>query len=694
MDDNAHAACYIFKPAAQEDGDINPRPPKRRRLAKATSKNLEEDVPWPRLLGGLESQESVKLRKSLFESTWATQQAKLDKVGHTVDEQVVHDVLSHGRLGETAGHESLPTHLLVASATAQHEFQQAMERRMQDTAYNNDVMVSLQPTHCSNLQTALKTIIKASIAGHRGEEAYADFLAVNKALIPMNFDLELLHRCVQQDKIERILISVADIETFDTTVLSELISTFHSWSDRIPFMLFVGISTTTGLFESRFSRATISLLDTHFVATNASGASESTLFNMYETLQHDSATQIFLGPSIVNGLAELAEAQSTTPDTLVRALKYAYMSHFFANPLSALDVQFKGDTQWDPAICNAIRSLPAFKNLCEPLARGDRTQRQNARELLTSDESLRREAEAAIPAGQDYMHSCLRAIRTLRHLYHSKLHIHTVKNTPWATETDLLASLPDLTRSETFKAIEDTMRARQTTSLSEIVDSETETETNHLSDLENYCSETGTQVDQQAAVPFLRAYLQHRTPISPSSSSPTSSPLQSGISPFRQFLAEAFTMTHRMPLSQIIHPRPRHAIERALTRPADYLGCSCCGAAGDDMTTATRATLPPTSVLVHMLNEAGVVINVRDLWDAFRDTVSPGVRRRGEEESGDGGEEEGEGEDHEEDGAQSERQVLALFYRALAELRYLGLIRQSKRKPGIECIQKTAWMGL
>jgi origin recognition complex subunit 3 len=98
-----------------------------------------------------------------------------------------------------------------------------------------------------------------------------------------------------------------------------------------------------------------------------------------------------------------------------------------------------------------------------------------------------------------------------------------------------------------------------------------------------------------------------------------------------------------------------------------------------------------------MLNEAGSIINVRDLWDAFRDTIAPTVlesemggaagRNDGKDREGDEGE--GEGID-----AANERRLLALFYRSLAELRHLGLIRQSKRKPGVDCIAKTAWMGL
>jgi origin recognition complex subunit 3 len=549
---------------------------------------------------------------------------------------------------------------------------------MQDnTSRQKDILVSLQPMQCSNLQTALKTIIKASIAGHQGEKVYADFLAENKALIPMNFDLELLHRYVRQDNVDRVLISVMDVEMFDTSVLSDLISTLHSWSDRIPFVLFIGISTTTGLSESRFSRATISLLDAHFIETKASGGADDTLFNMYETLQHDSETQTFLGPSVVNVLAELAEAQSTTLGTLARALKYTYMSHFFANPLATLGAQLDADTTWDPALCKAIRNLPSFQNWCESLARSDKAQRQRARQVLASDEALQTEAKEAIRAGREYMHSCLRATQTLRHIYHTKLLLN--KTTPWETEADLIASLPDLTKSETFKAIEETMTNQSMTLLSGFLDGKA----TELDDPRNYYVETGDPSGQGGAA-FLRAYVRDRTAVSSSSTS-----LQQGLSPFRQFLAEAFTITHKSPLSQIVHPRPRHGIERALTRPADYLGCACC--AGDDAVADRATTLPPTSLLLHMLNEAGAVINVRDLWDAFRDTLSP--PRHPGEESGAEDEEDGGGEGAGA-GAGGERQLLALFYRALAELRYLGLVKQSKRKPGVECLQKTAWMGL
>jgi hypothetical protein len=41
-----------------------------------------------------------------------------------------------------------------------------------------------------------------------------------------------------------------------------------------------------------------------------------------------------------------------------------------------------------------------------------------------------------------------------------------------------------------------------------------------------------------------------------------------------------------------------------------------------------------------------------------------------------------------------DRRSLTVLYRALADLRHLGFVRPSKRKPGVDCIAKTVWMGL
>jgi origin recognition complex subunit 3 len=153
---------------------------------------------------------------------------------------------------------------------------------------------------------------------------------------------------------------------------------------------------------------------------------------------------------------------------------------------------------------------------------------------------------------------------------------------------------------------------------------------------------------------------------------------------------EAFVYNLRTPLFGAFTPRPRYAIERALDRPGDYLGCECC--TRDDQLADGIGTdkLPPTSLLWQLWCEAGSIVNVRDLWEAFCAAI---VDRENEDE---GDEEEAEGRTHaDRSGISSgidERMALALFYRSLAELRMLGFIKPTKKK--VDCLAKAAWKGL
>ncbi|KIW83585.1 hypothetical protein Z517_02830 [Fonsecaea pedrosoi CBS 271.37] len=708
MDDVSHTTCYIFKPTNQDTQEIDPRPQKRRKLSKVPPKDAQEEYSWPRVLGGQESPDDAGLRRSQFETVWAEQQKKIQRIVDVVDEGFVGPVMrfAHSQNADNLRtHKRLKTALLALGPNTNHhhDLHERWKSTMRgDTSREPEVLVTLQPAHCPNIQTALKNVVRSAISGHQGAEKYTEFLNEHKLLIPMNFDLELLQRYVLRYHIERVVISIMDVEGFDTSIFAELVSTFHSWSDRIPIILFVGISTTVELFESRLSRQTVSMLDAEIFATSPDFNLEDRLFDLYEAIQHDQTAEVFLGPSVVNELATLAEDQGTTPATFARAIKYAHMSHFFANPLSRLSTEATTKSPWSPVLCQAIRNLASFRSHCEALAKGNKTERETVRRLLVSDDELQRVVVEAIESGKRIMRSGLSAVSTLRYIYHCTLKLESYSR--WESETHLLQSLPDLTQSEIFEAIEDDLQNLSSEVSATQLLKGSVPELRDLHDYQRSCvepeAETGTDASPSEAEKFislLRRYLESRTS--------SSSPEHHLISPFRHFMAEAYTMAQKSPLAQTMHPRPRYCLERALTRPADYLGCSCCTPRGSgEAHAATRgdvpdkANLPPTSLLLNMLNEAGTVVNVRDLWDAFRDTLSHGTESASPDADRDGLDDDNDDNDDDEvggdDKSNDERRTLALFYRALADLRYLGLIRQSKRKPGVECIAKTAWMGL
>lgn len=136
------------------------------------------------------------------------------------------------------------------------------------------------------------------------------------------------------------------------------------------------------------------------------------------------------------------------------------------------------------------------------------------------------------------------------------------------------------------------------------------------------------------------------------------------VKPQDLFLHEAFLLDMRNPLKDTFAPRPRFAIERALSSPFDYL-MSTSGMSENRLS----AKQPATAILYQLYLESGAIVNAHDLWSAFYAVY--------ESEQGD---------------KCDERTTMALFYRALSELKAIGVIKNSRKK--VDHIAKTSWTAL
>lgn len=129
-------------------------------------------------------------------------------------------------------------------------------------------------------------------------------------------------------------------------------------------------------------------------------------------------------------------------------------------------------------------------------------------------------------------------------------------------------------------------------------------------------------------------------------------------------LHEAFLFDMRSPIREVFAPRARFALERALSHPFDYLMFT-----SQDTECKISAQQPPTSILYQLYLESGALVNMHDLWQAFYAVF--------ENQQGNGCD---------------ERMTMALFYRALSELKALGMLKHSRKK--MDHVAKSAWMGL
>jgi len=90
------------------------------------------------------------------------------------------------------------------------------------------------------------------------------------------------------------------------------------------------------------------------------------------------------------------------------------------------------------------------------------------------------------------------------------------------------------------------------------------------------------------------------------------------INPEDLFLHEVLVYDAKSPYRDVFVPRPRFAVERALSSPHDYLGCDCC----DPVENGLSASQPATAILYQLYLESGALINAADLWSAFQTIVA------------------------------------------------------------------------
>ena len=378
------------------------------------------------------------------------------------------------------------------------------------------------------------------------------------------------------------------------------------------------------------------------------------------------------------------------------------MSHFFANPLSVLLADaIPREVQRQPHLCEAIRNLPSFQRSVLHMIPGILTVSLSANShvedlledkdttgssrLLNDDGYLMAEAQTHVALGQKAMKLIFEtvcwisdvvgllkaskgfnttdlAIQALQgELLESKVigdMLAAIKKMPSDSLNDLLGTVPDnVTEIVTFRdeldklinkkqgdgplrsQYDESHTTHKTTVVGQMVRL-TKGRAKLSQDDSEYTSFVNRLHD--AVVDYLSDVL---------------------IQPDDLFMNEAFVNDHKSPIKDTFSPRGRFAIERSLSAPSDYLGSK------SDKDTALSPTEPAVAILYQLYMESGAFVNIYDLWRAFYMII--------------GGE---DGENCE------ERLALALFYRALSELKMMGMVKPTRKK--LDHLAKSTWTGL
>lgn len=528
-----------------------------------------------------------------------------------------------------------------------------------------------------------------------------------------------------------------------------------------------------------------------------------------------SGAKLHLGPDLARMMTQRKHDHVQIVEAVRQSVRYAYVSHYYGNPLSVFGLDTKIEDLREQDI-EAIRMLPSFRQYIERLL--DEKQAAKVRRLLNSNEVLAEELWDAIITANTNLEWLCGALSIIEHvqghivetgsgrsaLPYFTLYIKALSgslNSSSPSIRELLLSIEKLdsdAAASIIKYIADTLISMPPSCHDISPDS--------FSDLQEELSELTQQHGLLKPPSFLNpgttTISAPSTNLKPSTKKPHNPSKTSGaatrISPHLRSYTTLLTRLHdllksffssalptvpfnhpnffvppapaaaatkphhqlhwnptevlflttptRSLLKSAMTPSPRHAIERALSRPHDYLGCACCGPnrrsdavsnvsafngdEGDNgriLAEEKNDHQPATAILYQLYLESGTLINVGDLWMAFRARVSPSVGAATKTNGRDAGWGDGAGGlDGDADGMSvdgsgdqgarggmdgdgitaddakgtnsqgrsehREQMTRALFVRALAELKYLGMIRATRRRN--DCVQKVLWKGL
>jgi len=384
------------------------------------------------------------------------------------------------------------------------------------------------------------------------------------------------------------------------------------------------------------------------------------------------------------------------------------MCHFLSDPLSALLGISDGSIELEPEELQpehleAVRILPSFKKHIVKLV--DHRQHLLARELITDDEALRTEIAKYLSQGKDIaVNRVLSTVQILSDFEvenQGKIDLYIKASMCTLKDSEIVHRVLDVVKRATPKSL--LAMTRQIISASENGSAELDLEPwddecpeflEEVVDINNAAASFVSD-DPENEQPVRSVYTMHNKTVRTTvvaqkvQLSQETSRLSQRDKDFTAlidrllialkkyvvfddklqdvFLSEVWIYDSKSPYLETFTPKPRFAIERALSSPHDYLGCECC----DSSKEGASMSHPPTAILYKLFLEAGSLINIYDLWTAFLANL---------------------GSEHIVDSEDSERHVLMLFYRALADLKSLGMVKQSRKKT--DHLTKLTWKGL
>ncbi|KAK4509567.1 uncharacterized protein ATC70_007920 [Mucor velutinosus] len=775
--DSISEGCFLVMPGKKRQNKGTQSTKTKR--AKPNTKNIkiaqrsEEESQallydgFQQLFNGRESVECMLNRKENFKECWSRvnetitnilldmNQNAMERICAFVDKD--HDV--NDNLIKLPFHE-IPTGLVFAGInTPDHDTQFAhIASKLQEapSAENKrkkkDFVALLQSKNCLNIKNMIKAMIERFLANEKDvsgddigfddnedeneddaeddedmirvtERQAATYKLGNRATAAkpskcLPYDMQLLEgwykfQTNRTNASPNLVVILQDFESFEPTVVQDFFTICSEYRARLPIVCIVGIATSTEILHQSLSKSTIGLLRIEKFTLEQS---EVWFNRVIEEMFLDSTTTIKFGARPYKFLLDHFYLYDYSISKVTASLKYAYMHHFYGNPLSIFLPLMQHDkskmqgclAEWmAKGILNEhhithIRMLKSFRAYIESLAP---TEPKKALRLLEDDYYLI----------TDIVPDLINDIKTYQQEFKMGINLLVLLQAQFPSFTSFsnlrkskrLLLLEALGSNERFSEKGDIVKSlvilirkiderhvdRLLTELRQFLEraeyqeisasaieqlNEWQERFNHLAEgrehhaaranvnlkgmllpdvQESRATATSKKVQTQS-IEHLKKKGSEASKIAMSIAEWVESVLAHHLRSFINLpLYEMIYYTNIQLHEKSFASQPRAAVQTALTQPQHYMYCSCCHTEKSDQILSSEHD---TCILYKLYLECGRMINLYDWFVAFgciveREKRSPHQKLE-------------------------ENEVQARFIRSVAELQFLGFIKPTQRK--------------
>ncbi|KAK9455624.1 origin recognition complex subunit 3 N-terminus-domain-containing protein [Dipodascopsis uninucleata] len=704
-DRDAHKTCYVLKPRQT--------PRKRSRYTPFVS--LHPSIP--------EQVSHTFYRWNLYVDLMKKTYTKINNILRASDESTIKSIVQFVTKSPKYDEETyplLPSLILTGVKVAnQARLYSNLTSHIANNKHLGIAVSSITSINTAQLKYALKTII-SDIIGKSSTNDEEDELTrplvsdldVNTQEVidrRLNYDLDILAEyCRTNPELKHILVIIQDVDAYSGSLLYNLIRVLKVYRSRIPFSIVMGISTTLTIFNAKVPRLAIRLMDCKVCDAVKT---EASLLRLIEDIFLTRDIKLMLGPVMLRNIFRRYNLHTKSIYTLTSGIQYALMTHFFANPLSiTMDTDTTMLTRnFTDNHATAMRTLQSFRDYITLKMDQKVENKDEIRKLITDSKALLKLFLYSRESFHSYLNGLtdvLKLLATLLSLYQEGSTSYQYKRSQMDLLIDALSG--KLIESSLLKELEMFLNRMNVETVEKLL--------SLLND--NFSSNSDiTAMKARWKVEERIGKSSHRE-LNADISVSLSNYIRSSIKPYTDFVFHEILVFEGSPIYEsVFSPKYRATIERGLSDPNYYLDQLPQLDSAED---GNDLDILPISLAYRLYKESGPLINVYDYWSAFHQVLTTGELHNmvdisdlkeaetahnedntSKQQCSEVNEEQKACESEIEDGIFTKQETLAWTLNSIAELKHLGLVRESTGKRNargtngsVFLLQKLTWEGL